>query len=508
MKRLLLTALLVMGCATTSETQKPTNGGTPRAVTEPEARMEPIPAVSKGQPVGWEPLPDQLKANPATLEIPKLTFDVKKPRRVVFPNGLQLYLISDRAVPLINIRAQIYLGGVDEPADKLGVADAVFDLLPSGGAGKLDADALDELLEFHAANVGGGAGDELSSLEMNLRSEDLDALFPVFADMLLRPKFQKDRFEVSIARTIEAVRRRPDSPDGLAIRAVKKAVYGPTSLLGREKTEKTLKAITAADLVAFHKRITPQNTALLITGDFDEEQMLQKVKQQLGSWSGGAVPVRKYEAPAALKRRVIFVPREIAQTKIRIGTFGFKRLDPNEYAIRIMATALGGGIGAGRMYREVRDTLGLAYSAWAQVQPGPTTGLFLAGADTRPEQTAKALAASLAILEESGSKRPFTKEELSLASDMYLNSFAFRFDQPEKIASEKATYDVFNYPDDYLDKYRDNIAKVDAAAATAAEGKVVDPGTLQIVVVGPEAKIGDLSKFGPVTVIRDVEAFK
>ncbi len=91
---------------------------------------------------------------------------------------------------------------------------------------------------------------------------------------------------------------------------------------------------------------------------------------------------------------------------------------------------------------------------------------------------------------------------------MYLNSFAFRFDEAEKIAREKAVFDLFGYPDDYLDRYRDNIAKVDSAAALAAAKKLIKEDTFQIVVVGPAKVMGDLSAFGPVTVIEDVEAFK
>ncbi|MFL5320247.1 MAG: M16 family metallopeptidase [Myxococcaceae bacterium] len=505
MKRTLLCALLLAGCATTSENK---GNETPAAVSESEARMKPVASAKAEQPIGWEPLPDALKADPSKLKIPPLDFDVKKPEHLTLPNGLQLYIIADRAVPLINIRAQIVLGSFEESADKLGVADAMFDVMTSGGAGKLDADALDDLLEFKAAELSAGAGDEISSVDLNIRSEDLDELFPVFADVLLRPKFQKDRFDVSISRAIEGVKRRVDSPDGLAARAVRKAVYGPDSIFGREKTEKTLKAITIPDLQKFHHLISPKNTSLLITGDFDKDQMVKRVKELFGSWTGGEPPKRNYPAAQKLTRRVIFVPRDVAQAKVRIGTYGFKRLDPNEYAARVMATALGGGIGAGRMYKEVRDQMGLAYSAWASVQPGPTTGMFLAGCDTRPEQASKAVDASLKILDEARGKRPFDKSELALASDMYLNSFAFRFDEPDKIVREKAVYDVFGYPDDYLNHFRDNIAKVDVPAATKSAADIIQPDTLQIVVVGPAAKVGDLSKFGPVTTITDVEAFK
>lgn len=499
----LLLALLVTGCATTEEKRDVSP-----AVPEAEAKQTAQPAENLHQPIGWTPLPKGLEADPTKVNIPKLDFSVVKPEKLQLDNGIQVYLMQDRAVPLVNVRAHLVLGTFDEPADKLGVADALFDLMVSGGAGKLDADALDELLEFHAANAYAGAGEELSSAEINMRSEDVDKLLPVFADMVLRPSLQKDRFQIHISRSIEGVKRRVDSPDGLAWRALRKSFYGPMSVFAREKTEKTLKALTIADVQAFHKRLTPKGTYLLVTGDFDKEKMLALLKAQFGGWKGGEVPKRDFAAQAPLQKRVILVPKEAAQTKIRIALKGYKRLDPEEYAIRIMTTALGGGIGAGRLYREVRDTYGLAYSAWSGVYPGPTTGLFVAGVDTKPEQTARALEETLKILSGIKGQRPFEKKELQLASDMFLNSFAFRFDEPEKIVREKSTFDFFGYPDDYLDKYRDNIAKVDEKATLAAANRIITENELQIIVVGPPSKMGDLSKFGPVTTISDVEAFK
>ena len=69
-----------------------------------------------------------------------------------------------------------------------------------------------------------------------MRAEDVDKLLPVFADVLLKPRLQTDRFEVAVNRMLENLRRRPDWPEGLALARAAKAVFGPTSLLGREST--------------------------------------------------------------------------------------------------------------------------------------------------------------------------------------------------------------------------------------------------------------------------------
>jgi zinc protease len=514
-----LGALVLASCASTSErAPEPSPAAAGREGLPPvEAEdviagrigHDPTVRVERAGPYGYFPLPEPLAKDPAKLEIPPLDFEVKRPERVTLENGITLYLLADRTVPIVSVNALVFGGGAEEPAEKLGLADFAFGLLASGGAGKRSAEELDELLEFHAANAGGGSGVELSSFGLNLRSQDLPTLFPVFADMLLRPRYQKDRFEVAIARSIEAVRRRPDSPDGLAARALAKAIHGKDSPFAREPTERTLKAITVADLKAFRERlVTPASTTFLVSGDFDREALLKLFRQQFGGWKGGPRLARRFPPAGKLERRVIFVPKELAQTKLRIGGHGFQRLDPDEFAIRVMNTALGGGLGAGRLYREIREAKGLAYSAYSVAAPGPTVGMFYAGADTQPPRTAQALEAMLATLDEVRGAKALTVPEVSVASDMYLNAFAFRFDSASKIVNEKAVFDLFNYPDDYLDTFRENVARVDAEAVAKAANRLLDPASFQIVVVGPRSLEKELARFGPVTVIEDVEAFR
>jgi predicted Zn-dependent peptidase len=463
---------------------------------------------SGGDGAGYFPLPPKLKVKPESIVAKPFDLTIKKPDVQTLPNGLKLYLVEDHAAPLVTVKALVTIGSYDDPAAKLGEAGLLLDLMASGGAGSRTADQLDELLEQQAADLGGSAGGEFSTLTLSLRAEDTKLLLPVFADVLQRPKLQADRFDVSVARVLEGIKRRPDRPEGLADRAVSKAVYGPDSILGRESTAATIKAVTVKDLQALHAHaFGPKTTVLLVTGDFKTPDIVDALTGLFGTWKGGEVPVRNYGPTPKLERRVIFVPKQTAQVKVRIGGFGYKRLDPIEYADRLVSTSLG-AFGVGRLYKEIRDERGLAYSAYSYAAGGPTTGMFLAGFDSKPDTAAQALEVALDILEKTAGPQPITKSELGTAADMSVNSFAFRFDSAAKIASERAVLDLYGYPQDYLDKLRENISKVDEAQAKKAATLLGQGGAFQIVVVGPKDKLPDLSKFGPVTTITDVETWK
>jgi zinc protease len=495
--RRLVVVLLLAGCATAPAPQ-------PRAVeTRPEPGLEATP--TRTAPAARQ-LPPGLVVDPARLPVAPLEIAVRAPEVVTLPNGLSVYLLEDHTTPLVQLRYLTATGSVDDPATKLGLASLAASLVKEGGAGALGPEALDELLEFHGANASGGAGDETSSVTFSVRAADLARLFPVFADVVQRPRFDAKRFEVAVARLLEAIRRREDRPDGVAARALAKAVFGPGSLLGREATAATVKAVTLDDVKRYHAATWgAKGSRLLITGDFDPGAVRALLGLHFAGWKGGVAPAHRFEPAPALVRRVIVVPRDVAQAKVRLGAAGFTRTSPDEFPARLVNTALG-AFGVGRLYREIRDERGLAYSAFSSVSPGPTSGLFMAGFDTRPEQVGEALEVALRILSEAGGAAPVTQAELAVASDMALNAFAFRFDGAAKVAGEKATFDLFGYPPDYLQSWRSKVGAVTPEAATALARRFGEG--LQIVVVGPPAKLGDLSRFGPVSTITDVEQFR
>ena len=486
--------LLIVAACATAPTPAP-------VVTRPEPGLISTPT----RTTTLRQLPPALAVDPTKIKVEPLDFKLTQPEVVPLKNGLQLYLLEDHTAPLVVLRALIPVGAVDDPAGKLGLASITGALVTEGGAGNRTPEALDELLEFHAADASSGSSDEFTTVTLSVRAADLQKLFPVFADLVQRPRFDPARFEVVMGRLLETIRRREDRPDGVAARVTDKAVFGPTSLLGREATESTVKGLTAADVKKAHASWGAKTSRLVITGDYDPKVLRALIDQEFGGWKGGTPPARAWPAPIPLQRRVILVPRNIAQAKVRLATWGFPRNSPQEFPLRLVNTTLG-TFGVGRLYAEIRDVRGLAYSAYSSVNSGPTTGEFIAGFDTKPEQVAQGLEAATQILHEVGTTAPLSEDELRISRDIAINTFAFRFDTASKIAFDRAVSDLFGYPKDYLATWREKISAVNAKQASEAAKQFDD--ALQIIVVGPPEKIGDLSRFGPVTVITDVEQFR
>jgi zinc protease len=144
-------------------------------------------------------LPRELRERPESIAIPELSFDPPSPRIEVLENGLTVYLLEDHTVPLVSLRALVRAGDVDDPPERLGLAQLTNACMRQGGAGDLGPEQVDEVLERMAAHLAGGVTNEMSEMSINVRTTDLGRVLPIFFDLLRRPRFE----ERALARAIE-----------------------------------------------------------------------------------------------------------------------------------------------------------------------------------------------------------------------------------------------------------------------------------------------------------------
>ncbi len=280
-----------------------------------------------------------------------------------------------------------------------------------------------------------------------------------------------------------------------------KLAYGKDSPYARQAEYATVDAVTLNDLKAWHDRtVVPNGMIVSVVGDFNSAEMEAKLRKVFKPLARGTVietPKQDFPGP---KPGVYFVDKEdVNQSTVAIVGMGILRSNPDYYAISVMNEVFSGGFGS-RVVQYVRTKLGLAYEVGGSIgaeydHPGP----FGAGAGTKSAST---VAATKAVLEEIGRLKtdPPTPEELSKAKDDVLNSFIFRYDTPEKTMNEQVTLAFYGYPADFLEKYRDGIARVTAADVTRVANKYIDVSKLAILVVGNKTEIQPpLSELGKVT---------
>ena len=441
---------------------------------------------------------NNLKYTPlGNIEIPEI-------ERVTLDNGMQLFLLEDHELPLINASAMIRTGSVYEPADKVGLASITGTVMRTGGTTSKTGDQIDEELEQIAASVSTGIGTDTGSASMSVLKEDIDTGLAILADVLMNPVFHEDKIELAKVRQRSSIARRNDNMRSIAAREFIKLIYGPDSVYARQTEYATIDNITRDDLIAFHKKFYhPDNMMLAVCGDFDTQQMIEKIKNAFQGWEKAGVEVPPVpEVTYDFKSTVNEIRKDdVNQSYVLMGHIGGMMNDPDYFALILMNRVLGSGF-TSRLFKNVRSRMGLAYSAFGVYTSNyEYPGIFYVGCQTKLKSTVQATRAMINEVKKM-TESEVTDEELNLARENYLNSFVFNFASKGQIIGRLMTYEYFGYPADFLQKTKQNVEKVTKADVLRVAQKNLHPDKMQILAVGrPEEFDEPLSVFGPVNEI-------
>ena len=439
------------------------------------------------------------------LEFPPLNdIEVPTPTRVVLDNGIILYLVEDRRLPMINLSARIGVGAVNEPADQVGLAGITGSVMRTGGSTTMSGDEIDETLEGIGAAVETGIGPVSGSAFMSVLKDNVDTVLPILADILMNPAFPDDKIELEKVTARSGIARRNDDPTNMAFREYRKQIYGAESVYARHPEYATIDAITRDDLVAFHQAwYHPDNTMFGVWGDFDTDEMVKKISGVFGGWKkAGFERPELPDVDYAFDSSVNYIEKDdINQSTVVLGHIGGLMNNPDYFALRVMNDILSGGF-SGRLFRNVRSEQGLAYAVFGIYSANYTyPGIFYVACMTKSETTVQAARSLLHEVERMKTDE-ITEEELNLAKDSFLNSFVFNFDTRREIINRQMTYEYYGYPQDFLEKTKTEVEKVTVDDVKRVARKYLQPDKVRLVVVGNGQDFDEpLSVFGEVNEI-------
>lgn len=435
------------------------------------------------------------------IEAPPLRpFSPQLPKRIELPNGMVVFLQQNRELPIIRGRAWIRGGSRDEAAEKVGLAEIFGQAWRTGGTKKRTGDELDDFLEARAAKVESYAGLDTTTLAWDCLKEDLNEVLAVYLELFREPAFREDKIVLAKNQLNTGIARRNDDPQGIAFREAARLVYGANSPYARMAEYATVAAVEREDLVSWHKKyVVPANVILGVTGDFDLQGMEATIRREFGSMPAGERLVRPNEKFSGPKPGIYFVPKEdVTASQVQMVDLGIKRDNPDYFALEVFNQFFGGSFSS-RLFSNVRSLKGLAYAVGGGVGSRfDHPGMIHLHMGTRSGTTAAAIDALYAEIDALKSNPP-TKEEVELAKASILNSLIFRLDSREKVMIESMTYELFDYPPNFLERYRKGVEKVTAADLSRLGQKYLRKNRLAILVVGNDADFDrPLSAFGEV----------
>jgi len=402
--------------------------------------------------------------------------------RVVSPGGIEAWLVREPGLPLVAIDFSFRGGSSQVPAAKAGLANLVTDLLDEG-AGDLDSRAFHEKVETHAIGLGFSASRDQITGSLRTLAEHQDVAFDLLRLALTKPRFDPEVLERVRAQVMSSLRRGTTSPNEIAGRRWWAAAFpGHPYAIPVSGTLETVPTLTRDDLVNFaHNTFTKDTLKIGIVGNIDAQAAGMIVDRIFGDLPAKSrrVPVPDVE-PADLGNRIA-VDLDVPQSVVMIGGPGIARDDPDFIPAYVLNHILGGGSFTSRLYREVREVRGLAYSVYSALLPLDHSALFIAGTGTRSDRAVEAVGVIQDQIRKMAESGP-TDAELADAKSYLKGSFALRFDTSSKIANQLVQMQVENLGIDYIARRNGLIDAVTIGDVRRVARRLLDNRMLTVVV--------------------------
>jgi len=375
--------------------------------------------------------------------------------------GADVYYVHAPELPMVDIQI-VFDAGSTRDADSLGIAMLTNSLLAEGANGE-DADTISNGFESLGAIYAADVGYDSASLQLRSLTETelLTEAIENFKKVISTPDFPNDALERKRSQMLIAIKAKEQSPGAIAKDAFMSAIY-QSHPYGKpsEGNEVSIKSIKREDIVSFYRKYyTAKNSMIAIVGAIDRKTAEQISEDIVNALQDGkkAVPLSKVNKLDVSKN--IFIEYPSVQTHILVGQPGVKRGDADYFPLYVGNHILGGGGMVSRLFEEVREKRGLSYSAYSYFSPMRFKGPFIAGLQTKTDQSDEAITVVLENIKNYIKLGP-TEEELISAKKNIIGGFPLRVDSNSKILNYVVVVGYYKLPLDYLRTFNSNVEAV------------------------------------------------
>jgi zinc protease len=406
-------------------------------------------------------------------------------RELVTPRGVRAWLVEDYAVPLVSLDFAFHGGAAQDPKGKAGAATMMAGLLDEG-AGEYDSQAFQRAMDEKAIEISFHADRDHLGGRMRTLVRNIDRAGALLRLALNAPRLDEEPFERVREQMNARLRNDAKDPAAMAGRAWRARVYpGHPYGLPTDGTLESLAAIERDDLKAMaRKLICRQELHIGIVGAIDADRASKLIDEVFADLPASSGLVQIGEAPFGGLGGVEVIDLDVPQSTIRFGRPALLRRDPDYIASFVLAHVLGGGTGlSSRLFREVREKRGLAYSVSAAVSSADHSSYLYGGTTTKNERAHESLEVIQAEILDMA-KGNVTEEELTKGKKYLIGSYPLRFDTSSKIAGQLVQIQLDGHGVEWLMERNRQIAAVTIEDARRTAARLFGDGSLSVVMVG------------------------
>ncbi|SDQ11649.1 M16 family metallopeptidase [Flagellimonas zhangzhouensis] len=417
-------------------------------------------------------------------------------QRTQLSNGLNVVLAQREGVPTVIINLVADAGYKTDYLSSPGTANLAMNLMDEGTKDKTSLE-INEQLQLLGASLSTFSSQDESNVYMSTLKPSLDASLDLFMDVLLNPVFPEKEFERLQKEQINNIKQEKAQPITMALRVMNKYLYGDDHPYSTPYTgtgyEESVSKLTRDDVVAFYDTwFKPNNATLIVTGDVEMKDLKFKLEKTLGKWKKGDVPTITFNAPKTNSKNTLYLMNrpESQQSVILAGHLTEKYGDVSEIALEQMVNILGGDF-TSRINMNLREDKHWSYGAGGFVLGSKEVRPFIVYAPVQTDKTAESVTEIRKEISEFTSTRPATKEELDKVKTNQVLKLPGQWETNSSVNSSVRSLIRYNLPDDYYQKYDQNVRGLSLDDIRKVSNEVVQPEKVNWFMVGDRAKIID-----------------
>jgi predicted Zn-dependent peptidase len=406
-------------------------------------------------------------------------------QKTVLDQGLRIMTSTMPHTRSVSVGFFIGVGSRYESEQENGITHFIEHMLFKGTDKRPMARDIAVAIEGIGGVFNASTGRELTSYWAKVGQDHFAVAMDVLSDMLLHSKLAEADVDKERGVIIEEINMTLDRPSDW-VHVLATELIWPDHPLGRDQagTKESVSGITREMIQEYLKRhYQPADAVLAIAGNIEHEEAVGQAAEQLETWLKSAEA--SYE-PMILEQtsaRVSLEHRPTQQAHLALVIPGISRFDDDRYVLSLLNTILGQGMSS-RLFLEVRETRGLAYSVYSYASLYLDAGLLGVYAGVDADRIDGALEAILAELDKMR-QEPVSEEELHKAKEFTKGRLQLQMEDSFAVASWVGRQEVLEERVRSVDEVLQEIDGVTAADIQRVAGRLLQQEKLNLAVVGP-----------------------
>ncbi|MDF2885010.1 MAG: putative Zn-dependent peptidase [Clostridiaceae bacterium] len=390
-------------------------------------------------------------------------------KKIILENGLRLVYEKIPYVRSVSVGVWVGTGSRNENQKNNGISHFIEHMLFKGTATR-SAKEIAECIDAIGGQINAFTGKECTCYYTKTLDTHLNVALDVLSDMLFNSKFASGDIKIEKKVVVEEIGMYEDTPEELVHDIFSEMVWSGNSLgypiLG---TQDCINKFNKKLINQYmDENYTPYNTVISIAGNFDEDQLIDNVKQYFGDWKCDKEYIRKY-LPAEYHKDKVIREKDTEQVHLCMGFQGIEHGDDRVYSLLALNNIFGGGMSS-RLFQKIREEKGLVYSIYSYPSTYKTAGLFMIYAGMNPEYLQTVIDLTKKEIDLLN-KKGISKDELEKSKEQLKGNFILGLESTNSrmnsIGKSELMLGRINTPEEVLEKM-DRIKMEDIREVTEA----------------------------------------